>query len=91
MTTTPETIARLRRLHAESETMAGAHEYRSAACHELPGLLSDLEASQKRELELREALNLAADELTRLIERGNDASRSTLSAVCSALAAKEAK
>ena len=46
MTTTPETIARLRRLHAESETMAGMHEYTSAACHALPGLLDDLEAAQ---------------------------------------------
>ena len=49
MTTTPEKIARLRRLHAESETMAGMHDYMSAAIHELPGLLDDLEA-------LREAL-----------------------------------
>jgi hypothetical protein len=55
MTTTPETIARLRRLHAARETMAGAHEYRSAACHELPGLLDDIET-------LREALEAIMDD-----------------------------
>jgi hypothetical protein len=55
MTTTPETIAQLRRLHAESTMVAGPH-YRKAACEELPGLLDDIEAAQKREQVLREAL-----------------------------------
>jgi hypothetical protein len=62
MNTTPETIARLRRLHAESETMAGMHEYTSAACHELPGLLADLEASQKREQRLASLLQQMLDD-----------------------------
>jgi hypothetical protein len=55
MTTTPEKIAQLRRLHAESTMVAGPH-YRKAACEELPGLLDDIEAAQKREQMLREAL-----------------------------------
>ena len=55
MTTTPEKIARLRRLHAESDTMAGMHDYMSAAIHELPGLLDDIET-------LREALEAIMDD-----------------------------
>jgi hypothetical protein len=46
MTTTPEKIAMLRRLHAEAAMVAGPH-YRKAACEELPGLLDDIEAAQK--------------------------------------------
>jgi hypothetical protein len=120
MTTTPETIAELKRLLAEATpgqwwnesgtihckapewteaNHACCHPVRcetdeeadliAAAVNALPSLLSDLEAAQKREQVLREALNSAADELTRLIERGNDASRSTLASVCAALAATE--
>jgi hypothetical protein len=55
MTTTPETIAQLRRLHADSTMVAGPH-YRKAACEELPGLLDDLEAAQAQVKVLREAL-----------------------------------
>ena len=55
MKTTPETIAQLRRLHAESTMVAGPH-YRQAACEELPGLLDDLEAAQAQVKVLREAL-----------------------------------
>ena len=55
MTTTPEKISQLRRLHAESAMVAGPH-YRKAACEELPGLLDDIEAAQRREQMLREAL-----------------------------------
>lgn len=36
--------------------------------------------------ELLEALEVAANELTRLIERGNDSSRLTLATVCKAIA-----
>ena len=56
MTTTPEKIAQLRRLHAESTMVAGPH-YRKAACEELPGLLDDIEAAQKQITTLREALS----------------------------------
>jgi hypothetical protein len=35
--------------------VAGPH-YRKAACEELPGLLDDIEAAQKREQMLRDAL-----------------------------------
>jgi hypothetical protein len=55
MKTTPEKIAQLRRLHAESTMVAGPH-YRKAACEELPGLLDDLEAAQAQVKVLREAL-----------------------------------
>jgi hypothetical protein len=55
MTTTPEKIAQLRRLHAESAMVAGPH-YRKAACEELPRLLDDLEAAQAQVKVLREAL-----------------------------------
>jgi hypothetical protein len=55
MTTTPEKIAMLRRLHADSTMVAGPH-YRKAACEELPGLLDDIEAAQKQITTLREAL-----------------------------------
>ena len=48
MKTTPEKIAQLRQLHADSTMVAGPH-YRKAACEELPGLLDDIEL-------LREAL-----------------------------------
>jgi hypothetical protein len=81
MTTTPETIARLRRLHAASETMAGMHDYMSAAIHELPGLLSDLEAAQKREQVLREALkNLVYDPCVIMPDDIYDAARAILAA-----------
>ena len=56
MTTTPETIARLRRLLAEVDGDVTRFEADDAAVNALPGLLSDLEAAQKREQVLREAL-----------------------------------
>ena len=55
MKTTPEKIAQLRRLHAESTMVAGPH-YRKAACEELPGLMDDFEAAQAQVKVLREAL-----------------------------------
>ena len=55
MTTTPEKIAMLRRLHADSTMVAGPH-YRQAACEELPGLLDDIEAAQQQITTLREAM-----------------------------------
>ena len=59
MTTTPEKIAMLRRLHADSTMVAGPH-YRKAACEELPGLMDDLEAAQAQVKVLREALERVA-------------------------------
>jgi len=63
MTTTPEKIAQLRRLHAESTMVAGPH-YRKASCEELPGLLDDIEAAQAQVKVLREALERVATGLS---------------------------
>jgi hypothetical protein len=80
MTTTPETIARLRRLHAASETMAGMHDYMSAAIHELPGLLDDLEAAQKREAILRKAFTVLTEIPPYTIPMVQDVARAALAA-----------
>jgi hypothetical protein len=55
MTTTPETIAELKRLLKERGT--GSYVLRYKTVKALPSLLSDLEASQKREQVLRDALD----------------------------------
>jgi hypothetical protein len=68
MTTTPEKIAQLRRLHADSTMVAGPH-YRKAACEELPGLLDDLEAAQKREQVLRAEFFTLLNRVERQAER----------------------
>lgn len=59
----------------------------ATAVNALPSLLDAAEREQK----LREALEAAANELTRLIERGSDSSRSVLAQVCAALTEGGAK
>jgi hypothetical protein len=68
--------------------VAGPH-YRKAACEELPGLLDDLEAAQKREQVLREALrNLASS----VLENGHaESGHHLIVAARAALAATEVK
>ena len=67
MKTTPEKIAQLRRLHADSTMVAGPH-YRKAACEELPGLMDDLEAAQKREQVLLAERERLREAMTGLLE-----------------------
>jgi hypothetical protein len=59
MTTTPETVAELKRLLAESTPRNGTLIV--AAVNALPSLLDDLEAAQKREQVLRAVLEEIAD------------------------------